>query len=79
MDSLAETADIAPLEIPDRDAATGNSGKGDAPLKVCHLGKFYPPASGGIETHLRMVARAQAEGRTFACSASITGAPTERT
>ncbi len=31
------------------------------PLRVCHLAKFYPPAKGGIETHVRTLARAQAE------------------
>jgi rhamnosyl/mannosyltransferase len=30
------------------------------PLRVCHLGKFYPPASGGIESHLQTLAQAQA-------------------
>jgi rhamnosyl/mannosyltransferase len=29
-------------------------------LKIVHLGKFYPPASGGIETHTRTLAQAQA-------------------
>jgi rhamnosyl/mannosyltransferase len=28
---------------------------------VCHLAKFYPPAPGGIESHVRTLARAQAE------------------
>jgi rhamnosyl/mannosyltransferase len=29
-------------------------------LRICHLGKFYPPASGGVETHVQTLARAQA-------------------
>src|ERR1700742_1292607 len=28
-------------------------------LKVVHLGKFYPPAPGGVETHVQTLARAQ--------------------
>lgn len=30
-------------------------------MKVCHLGKYYPPAVGGMESHVRTLARAQAE------------------
>src|SRR5437763_9172346 len=32
-----------------------------AALNICHLGKYYPPALGGIETHVQTLARAQAE------------------
>ncbi len=27
--------------------------------RVCHLGKYYPPASGGMESHVQTLARAQ--------------------
>lgn len=30
------------------------------PLRICHLGKFYPPATGGIEAHVQTLARVQA-------------------
>jgi glycosyltransferase involved in cell wall biosynthesis len=30
-------------------------------VRVCHLGKFYPPAPGGMESHLRTLALSQAE------------------
>lgn len=29
-------------------------------INVCHLGKYYPPAPGGIESHVQTLARAQA-------------------
>ena len=29
--------------------------------RICHLGKYYPPARGGMETHVQALARGQAE------------------
>lgn len=31
------------------------------PLRICHFGKYYPPAAGGMESHVQTLARAQAE------------------
>lgn len=31
-----------------------------SPPRVCHLGKFYPPVPGGMETHVRALAQSQA-------------------
>jgi rhamnosyl/mannosyltransferase len=31
------------------------------PIRVCHLGKYYAPSAGGIESHVRTLALAQAE------------------
>jgi glycosyltransferase involved in cell wall biosynthesis len=30
-------------------------------LRICHLGKYYPPMHGGIENHVQTLARTQAE------------------
>ena len=32
-----------------------------ATLRICHLGKYYPPAPGGIESHIQTIAQAQAQ------------------
>lgn len=37
------------------------AGRGAGRLRVCHVGKYYPPAAGGMEAHVRTLARAQAD------------------
>jgi glycosyltransferase involved in cell wall biosynthesis len=51
---MSPLLDRAPGAAPAADAAPGRG------LRICHLGKFYPPASGGMESHLQTLARAQA-------------------
>jgi glycosyltransferase involved in cell wall biosynthesis len=40
-------------------SADAARGKCLEPIRVCHLTKYYPPAPGGIETHVSTLARAQ--------------------
>src|SRR5207248_4904995 len=52
---------------PSRNKAVGRMGESGKracrSLRIVHLGKFYPPATGGMETHVRTLALAQvAEG-----------------
>ncbi len=53
-------APLAMLSTDDRSDLVATENRG-APLRVCHLAKFYPPAPGGIESHVRTLGRAQAE------------------
>lgn len=39
---------------------TGDDASPGRGLRICHLGKYYPPATGGVETHVQTLARAQA-------------------
>lgn len=39
---------------------TGEKHVNTRSIRVCHLGKYYPPAPGGIESHVQTMARAQA-------------------
>jgi rhamnosyl/mannosyltransferase len=57
--SLLPNFTAAPGE--NRAGVNGGAAAGEGrPLRVCHLAKFYPPATGGIETHVRTLAQAQA-------------------
>src|SRR5579859_5401340 len=58
-DSVQNTVQTS--HTPPRTDELGQPGSTAAPLRVCHLAKFYPPAPGGIESHVRTLARAQAE------------------
>jgi rhamnosyl/mannosyltransferase len=57
----------APHQVAPTQASEANAGDEASPpeaarrLRVCHLAKFYPPAAGGIESHLQTLARAQRE------------------
>lgn len=49
------------MKLATRFARTMPERQGPAPrLKICHLGKYYEPAVGGIETHVRTLAHGQA-------------------
>jgi rhamnosyl/mannosyltransferase len=37
------------------------SGSQRTTIRICHLSKYYPPEPGGIETHVRVLAQAQAQ------------------
>jgi rhamnosyl/mannosyltransferase len=50
------------VETKDRqDRQAAQSSRFSRRLRVCHLGKFYHPAQGGMETHVRTLGQAQVE------------------
>jgi len=58
-DDLKRLQDQVPYRV-DKEHLKPMKG-GQPKLRVCHLGKYYHPFRGGIETHVRSIAKSQAE------------------